>query len=366
MATTDRVPLSSLLSRALVAFTVEFDNEAEHRLPHRTTNHGVSLGAPYSPWLVSMAMWFNCMRFVAEDGIAVRELERRARTPTNLAGMERWGYVRVAPDPADRRPKPPKSAWLVRATPGGKLAYAVWEPLVAEIAQRWEERFGAATMETLRVSLASIAAQLDPALPNCLPILGYGLTNADRLTKLEASSPAPQDLSIPVLLAKVLLAFALDFERRSMVSLAIFANLLCILDERGVRVRDLPERTGVSKESLHMAIGILVKKRLAVLEAASKSGKILRLTPAGVAAAAGHQRLLHELEGRWTARFGPERIGEVRGVLEELNGDGTPNGSPLFRGLEPYPDGWRAAVPRPSMLPHFPMVLHRGGFPDGS
>jgi hypothetical protein len=34
--------------------------------------------------------------------------------------------------------------------------------------------------------------------------------------------------------------------------------------------------------------------------------------------------------------------------------------------VEPYPEGWRASVPRPEVLPDFPMVLHRGGFPDGS
>jgi Leucine carboxyl methyltransferase len=38
----------------------------------------------------------------------------------------------------------------------------------------------------------------------------------------------------------------------------------------------------------------------------------------------------------------------------------------LFGGLEPYPDNWRASVRRPATLPHFPMVLHRGGYPDGS
>src|SRR6266487_1082973 len=51
------LPLSALLSQALVAFTIEFDNEAEHRLPHRTTSHGASGpgdGAP-APWLVSLA-----------------------------------------------------------------------------------------------------------------------------------------------------------------------------------------------------------------------------------------------------------------------------------------------------------------------
>ena len=31
------LPLSTLLSQALVAFTIEFDNEFEHQMPHRTT-----------------------------------------------------------------------------------------------------------------------------------------------------------------------------------------------------------------------------------------------------------------------------------------------------------------------------------------
>jgi len=30
-----RLPLSALLSQALVAFTIEFDKEFEHRAPHR-------------------------------------------------------------------------------------------------------------------------------------------------------------------------------------------------------------------------------------------------------------------------------------------------------------------------------------------
>jgi hypothetical protein len=45
--------------------------------------------------------------------------------------------------------------------------------------------------------------------------------------------------------------------------------------------------------------------------------------------------------------------------------------------LRPYPDGWRAQRPYVTQttavvadpagtLPHYPMVLHRGGWPDGS
>ncbi|MGA2826507.1 MAG: hypothetical protein ABSF03_10325 [Streptosporangiaceae bacterium] len=40
--------------------------------------------------------------------------------------------------------------------------------------------------------------------------------------------------------------------------------------------------------------------------------------------------------------------------------------SPLGPVLEPYPGNWRADVRAPRTLPHYPMVLHRGGYPDGS
>ncbi len=47
-------------------------------------------------------------------------------------------------------------------------------------------------------------------------------------------------------------------------------------------------------------------------------------------------------------------------------GDGTYAASPLAAGLVPSPDNWRSRVRRPETLPHHPMVLHRGGYPDGS
>jgi len=35
-------------------------------------------------------------------------------------------------------------------------------------------------------------------------------------------------------------------------------------------------------------------------------------------------------------------------------------------GLEPYPDNWPASIRPAGTLPWYPMVLHRGGYPDGS
>jgi hypothetical protein len=365
----DRLPVATLLSFAVVAFTIEFDNEAEKRLPHRTTSHGATPGLFPKPWLVSLVMWENCLRHLPDQGLSVRELERRTRTPTNLRGMERWRYVTVTPDPADPRPKPPRSAWIVCPTASGRMAQEIWRPLAAEVETRWQQRFGAPAVNGLRESLVAVDAELDPRLPDCLPILGYGLFSAPPGPKLSQPDPINRSVrSLCALLSRVLLAFAIEFEAGFTPSLAICANLLRVLDEKGVRVSDLPVLSGVSKEGLQMAMGIVRKSRLAVIENNPEGGpyKVARLTAKGLEVRQAYRHRLAHIVERWSTRFGSGPIGRVRAFLEELAGQGTAESSPLFKGLEPYPDGWRASVRKPLTLPHFPMVLHRGGYPDGS
>ena len=125
------LPLSALLSQALVAFTIEFDNEAEHRLPHRTTSHGSSGpgdGDP-APWLVSLAMWENCMRYVTGEPITVGDLEARARTGTNLDGMRRWGYITIDGTARKVHNGRPGPGAVLRATAAGLRAREIWRPL---------------------------------------------------------------------------------------------------------------------------------------------------------------------------------------------------------------------------------------------
>lgn len=366
------LPLPTLLSHALVAFTIEFDNEAERQMRHRTTRHGATAGSLHAPWLVSMVMWSNCMQFVEEEGLSVRELEGRARTKTNLAGMERWGYITVGPDPGDRKAKPPRSAWLVRATAAGRKAREIWQPLFGVIEKRWRERFGIGEIEELRKELSAVAGRLDPALPECMPILGFGLFSRERASRATESAPRESGgvsaLPLPALLSRVLLAFAIEFESESDLSLAVCANVVRVLDEKGVRVRDLPQVSGVSKEAIAVSLSFLTKRGYAVVEADKSAGraKVARLTRKGRTAQEAYLQLLGEIEQGWHARFGNDAIRALRKSLERLVGEPTAELSPLFRGLEPYPDGWRAEVRRPETLPHFPMVLHRGGFPDGS
>ncbi|HEY0870931.1 MAG TPA: hypothetical protein VGD55_11075, partial [Acidothermaceae bacterium] len=165
----------------------------------------------------------------------------------------------------------------------------------------------------------------------------------------------------------VLLAFAIDFEHDSTVSLAISANVLRVLTDGGVRVRDLPMLTGISKEAAAMSAKYLEAVGCATIEPvpAPDRGQCIRLTAKGRAAQEYAGKLSSTIETDWQTRFGTDAVRSIRKSLEPLVGGGTVD-SPLFAGLEPYPDGWRAAVPKPATLPHFPVVLHRGGFPDGS
>ena len=165
---------------------------------------------------------------------------------------------------------------------------------------------------------------------------------------------------MPALMSKLLFAFAIQFERESGLSLAISANVLRLASEQGTRVRDLPRLSGVSKEAIAMALKRLDASGLAIVQREQKNSRIkaLGLTARGQNARDTYRRLVWDIEKHWETSFGQSVI-DLRQSLEAAS-------PALWRGLEPYPDGWRASVHRPDTLPHYPMVLHRGGFPDGS
>ena len=81
-----RLALPTLLSQVLVAFTIEFDNESEHRIAHSTTR-GQASDSRRGPWHVSQAMWANFMQFIDPDGVPLSEVEGLAAI-TSLAGMK--------------------------------------------------------------------------------------------------------------------------------------------------------------------------------------------------------------------------------------------------------------------------------------
>lgn len=365
------LPISSLLSQLLVACTIEFDNAAELQIPHVTTRHSAST-EKRGPWLVSMAMGLNCMLHLPDEGITLRELLQCTRTPTNLPGMQRWGYIKIIPPAGHPDAAKPHLDSILRPTRWGRIAQRIWKETAQQMQPLWEQRYGPA----LRTELQAFASNMSPTMPACMPILHHGLWTFDRARKKDREAllatpyeaNARLDTFLPVLLARILLHFAAEYEAASHVSLAIGANVLRVIPEEGVLTRDLPRLSGVSKEAIAMALGWLEKHGRAEVESGSRAqrSKAVVLTEKGMRAAAEYDRLTHSIESRWTDRFGFESIAKLRAVLEPLVKPGFRGRSPLFAHLEPDPDNWRAKVPAPEQLPHYPMVLHRGGFPDGS
>jgi DNA-binding MarR family transcriptional regulator len=89
--------------------------------------------------------------------------------------------------------------------------------------------------------------------------------------------------------------------------------------------------------------------------------KAATLTGNGQRAQELYRRWADEVDDRLAGRFGPSACPELREALAPIIGDAG-----LRTGMELYPDGWRAQVPRPDVLPHYPVISMRGGFPDGS
>jgi hypothetical protein len=177
---------------------------------------------------------------------------------------------------------------------------------------------------------------------------------------------------LPTLLAQLLIAFTLEFEREGALSLPLTADFLAGLGEAPVPVRDLPARTNVSREAVRMAVGFLQRHELAAsVPNPGGRGQAIVLTPRGLAARAEGEARLMEVERDWVGRAGDvvARIDFALGAILD---------SPaLVEALTPPAGGWRSTAPYDRQtsamldnpragLPRQPLPLHRGGWPDGA
>jgi hypothetical protein len=364
-------PLSVELSRLLVAFTIELDNEFERRM---------AAALPKPPFRISLVMWSNFLRFVG-DGVAVGDLpsatgQPKARVHSTLGGMERWRYVYVAPPPASRPPvtkrdgygsaRALKAEWVVRPTAAGIAAREIWPQLLQEIEERWRSRFGAREVSELRDACQAL---VDEPLPEYLPIVTgtNGMVSEIAEPRLGSSEPVPLSAS----LAQVLLSYTLAFEREAPLSLPLTETVVRVVSTEGSDVRELPTLSAVSPEAVSMALTYLVKRGL------MDGKKVVRLTKAGAEAAEASRATHGRVERAWTERYGRAALDRLRSaaraVLEQRDGKRCR----LALGLEPHETGWRASgryrAQTDAMLadpltglPRHPLVLHRGGWPDGS
>ncbi len=345
-------PLSSLLSQTLVAFVIELDNAFEARMPSFTNLARPANADPAppgwgrKPWLISWAMWANFLRWVEPGGTRLADIRARGRlTPQSLriaaTGMARWGYVAV--DDKTVRPRAP-----------GAYAAGVLQGLEDEVAERWRERFGEAFSSAL-AALGELGAALEVNAPAFMPFLGYDLLSevAKGADDTPAGKGSPTDL-----ISRALLAFTLAFETGYRPSLAHCANLVRVLDEAGVPQRDLPRRSGVAKAGVDWIQKQLIKSALADTFNLG-AVKHVRLSAEGAALKSLYAQRVQAIEDDWVKRL--PAVTRLRAALEAILA--SPR---LPEALEPWPRGWRAQLPAIQTLPHHPMILHRGGYPDGA
>ena len=346
------LPLSTLLSHALVAFTIEADHAFEQRMPHCTTESRKRGEPSAGPWLISMPFWANCLKHVAAEGMTVGELFDAQLIAGgfllgNNPGLVRWGYLRLTPG------SPPSKkvdrTWTVAPTPAGLLAQRTWAPLPTEVTDRWTKRWP--EVATLRALLEQIVANADRELPDHVPNNGHKQGNV----QFPMRPPRPTgELDVGTLLARALLLFTIDVEATSPVALVHSANVLRALADGPVLQRNLPQVTGIAKETLAVMTGQVRREGLLSVSAA----KEVELTRVGRKAAADASNAVAAVERNWPI--------EIRACLEPLVGDGTVAGSALAEAIRPPEGTWRHRRPQPLTLPHHPVVSHRGGYPDGS
>ena len=346
LSVASQVPLTTLLSWAWIAFTIEADNAVE----------AASSGDAGRVVRISMPMWANGLRFIDGDGITVGELQARARARCNIGGLERWGWITVGDAGAGRRDgygthRSVRSDTVLRTTRAGASARRRWPLAVAGTEQRWRARFGAGLADSLQQALLPLAGLLPSAPPEVNPSDGFR-------THVLPGPATEQDASLGALLGQALTALTLEHEQGSKVSRPAAANILRVIDDQVVRLRDLPPRSGVSKEAAAMGVSYLVRRKLAE----PRPERSVMLTAAG-RDALGDYRARADHRASPALRACLEAVVAQRGALAE--GLIPPDGG--WRGQPPYLAQTRRLLADPAAaLPWHPMVLHRGGWPDGS
>ncbi|MGA2963627.1 MAG: MarR family winged helix-turn-helix transcriptional regulator [Candidatus Korobacteraceae bacterium] len=333
MPTAPQKPLSALLSQTLVAYTVELDCEFERRMLE-TLSRGARL---------SLVTWLNLLQFLGDGPVSVRMLASRAlaaeeQIKNELGCLERWGFILLQPGkrPGFGSGRGIRADWPVRLTASGEMAIRIWPELIPEIDARWSKRFGD-DATWMRRSLETLEHQIDFELPQGLP---GAILKLPEFTRRRSASE--DGLPLPVLLSRVLLAFALDFERDSGTPISLCANAIRILSDKPIPEAEISKRTGCSNET--SGIGWQLKPYIIVeRDAARGRGKFVRLSEAGMKAQHRYHRLAREIEERWLECFS----GATKEVRESLTTLLKRN--QLSEGLKPPPGTTRAGAHTPAL-----------------
>src|SRR3954447_6277716 len=106
--------------------------------------------------------------------------------------------------------------------------------------------------------------------------------------------------------------------------------------EDGMRLTELAMYAGMTKQSVGELVDDLVDQGYVerTPDPQDRRAKLICLTDKGVEAQRKGFGLIDEIEARWAARFGPERVAALREVLEEIVAEKAPHAVPELAALE--------------------------------
>ena len=293
----DTLPLHALVSAALVAFTIESDDEVE--LGHAARGQAGRF---------SLVAWLNVVQFLAAGPQSVAELCARTSTKPAQIGfvigcLERWGFVSVVAKPGGSprathgegfgSARAVTARSTVDVTEKGRGAVELWPGVIDVVESRWQRRHGSALTAVLD-AMSQLAAAPGVVMPEGVP---SGWMQGDWRQFPAGELEEPRGARLPVLLGRALLAVTIAYEHRSTIRLALAANTLRVVEDGGTPVSELHRRSGISSETTGAQCTALQRLGLAELVKDSSSrGKVLKLTVVGATAQAAHAPAIEEVE----------------------------------------------------------------------
>jgi DNA-binding MarR family transcriptional regulator len=135
--TVSTLPLSALLSQALVAFTIDYEREG-----------------------LALVFSATVLPSLSDQWQRLSDPPPMGIKGNGRSTLERHGIAVVKADPKDNKTKLVRLTWL------GSRLRDLYSPLVGKIEKNWQNRYGKDTLLTLRASLEGIVGQLDGELPH--------------------------------------------------------------------------------------------------------------------------------------------------------------------------------------------------------
>ena len=300
--------MHALLAQALVTLTHEYEQR------------GAGSGG-----LPRLAVWSNVLRPVGE-GIVLRDLPAAARLSKRA--------VRAAVGAAGKHGWLIREGTTVRPSPAAETAREQWSSLDADV----DASMGAELAAPLRTVVRQLHLEwphhptgygpADHSITGGVYTAGGGQTDSKIPTHAVDWAPVLRDdrdgssvagLPLSALLSQAFVAFAADFEELWLGALHLAATVLRLLPDEGAPVGDIPmlSRLKGDGKSVLERHGYIEIRR----DTEDPTVRLAVPTPRGRNTRDSYEATVGRVEDRWGAKYGADRVAELRSALESLEID---------------------------------------------